>query len=203
MNHLSDERLFQHLFDSANLNADEVAHLSTCASCAEMMQSLTALGHELTVARLSVPQQKSLDVYYQLFDQVQTAPSFLVRSVQWIKAQLQWDSRQQPALQGVRGASSPTYRLLYSSDVADVELLVEARNGSRWIEGEIIPLVDGTLQFPALLQFSNQPDNQLVYEVESDHNGRFRVESLQPGSYSFSLLPRQGSQLQIDTLGLT
>lgn len=203
MNHLNEERIAQHIFDAVVLNASEAEHVASCAECQMKVQSISALGRELAVARFSQPQQKSLDTYYQLFDQVQTNPSFLSRSVQWIKAQLQWDSRQQPALQGVRGAGSPSYRLLYSSDIADVELMVEARNGNRWVDGEIIPLAENTIQFPALLQFSNQLVNQVVYEVESDQNGRFRVESLTPGNYSLSLLPSQGAHLQIESLGLT
>lgn len=203
MNHLTEERIYQHIFAADALNAQEIEHLAGCEECQSSLQSLTSLNRELIVAAQSTPRPQTLNSYYQLFEQIQTNPSILVRSVQWIKAQLQWDSRQQPALQGVRGTGSPSYRILYSSEVADVELLVEARNGNRWIDGEIIPLTEGDLQFPALLQFSNQSDNQVVAEVESDLNGRFRVESLTPGNYSFSLMPRQGAHLQFETLGLT
>lgn len=203
MNHLSEEQIYQYIFNNTNLEQVEVNHLAACDQCQQQVQQLQILYQELSIAQHSQPTQSTLSAYYQLFDQVQREPSILGRGLAWLRAQLQWDSRQQPALQGVRGASSPTYRLLYSSDVADIDLLVEARNGSRWIEGEIVPLEASELQLPALLQVSNLLNSDSIYEVESDTNGRFRIESILPGTYSFALVPRQGTNLQIEQLKLT
>lgn len=202
-NHIANERIVEHLFDAQPLDATEQAHLAHCGQCTQSLQHFSQLGRELAITRMSKVTKESLAAYYQLFGQVQTTPNIFTRSLQWVKAQLQWDSRQEPALQGVRGAGSPTYRLLYSSDVVDVELFVEARNGSRWIEGEIIPLDSSALHFPALLQLSRHGDEKSIYEVESDLNGRFRIDSLNPGSYALSMLPREGLQVQIETVGLT
>lgn len=203
MTHLSEEQIYQTIFDRTSLSKAAVDHIVTCDACQEKVRQLQMFYQELTVAERSQPAPSVLAAYYQLFDQVQSEPSALRRGIAWLRAQLRWDSRQQPALQGVRGAGSPTYRLLYSSEVADVDLLVEARNGSRRIEGEIVPLETSELQLPALLQVSNLLNSESVYEVESDSEGRFRIESLMPGTYSFALMPRQGANLQIDELRLT
>lgn len=203
MDHLSEEQIYQYIFNHINLEQGEAAHLATCDQCQQQVAQFRILYQELSIAQHSQPTPSTLSTYYQLFDQVQREPSILAQGLAWLRAQLQWDSRQQPALQGVRGASSPTYRLLYSSDVADIDLLVEARNGSRWIEGEIVPFEASALQLPALLQVSNLLNSESIYEVESDASGRFRIESLVPGTYTFALVPRQGANLQIEQLKLT
>lgn len=202
MTHLSEEILYAYVFDRASLAAEAQIHLSGCEQCLANLSKLTQLTTELTVAKRSQPTAQTLQNYYALFGHVQQQPSLLARSVQWLQAQLSWDSRQQPALQGIRSGTSSTYRLLYSSDAADIEFLVEPRNGSRRIEGEIIPIADA-LGLPALLQLVSSRSAEVIGEIECDEQGRFRIEAVKPGEYELSVMPRQGSALQIARLELT
>ncbi len=202
MAHLSEENLYTFAFDQTPLTNDAQRHLAECEQCRDQLSQLTQLSTELTFVKRSQLTAQTLTNYYALFEEVQTRPSVLTRSVQWLRAQLSWDSRQQPALQGIRSGVSSTYRLLYSSDTADIEILVEPRNGSRHLVGEIIPLTD-SLKVPALLQLVLPQSAEVVSEIECDEQGRFRIDGLKPAEYALSITPRKGNALQIELLELT
>jgi hypothetical protein len=123
---------------------------------------------------------------------------------QRLRAQLTWDSRQQPALQGLRNTLAPHYRQLYTTEGAEIELMVTDRfSHQRTVEGDIITLVGYDPLAPALVQLSNSANQELTYEVQSDEQGRFHVEQVDPGHYQLTITPTQGALLAIDDLEIT
>ena len=70
---------------------------------------------DLLVIRRSQPSAEALERYQTLFDERQQAVSPWRDLVSWVAAALRWDSRQQPALAGVRRAGTRSYRIIYES----------------------------------------------------------------------------------------
>jgi len=214
MSHLTDERMTTLAFDLAEPTDHEVAHLQTCAACHRTYDELLALAGELTVAARSQPDAEAMQRYYQLADQVQVQAGGLKTLLREVMAALTWDSRQQVAMQGVRSVAATEYRLLYSADVAEVELMVEIDGARRHIEGELIPLVGGELA-PALLQLQRLDDPSptlpgvgIETETETGEGGRFRFQDLQPGRYRLnvatSIMPTVTDiEIAIDGLDIT
>ncbi len=209
MNHLSDDQLYSLVFDPVRPTQEATIHLEACARCREQLTVLHQLRAELMVARHSQPTAAALQRYNQLFTQVQQPPSALSRVVQQLRATLTWDSRQQPALQGVRNVAATHYRQLYATARAEIELLVMARTPQRReLEGDIITLTGQEQVTPALLQlqvlYQDQINNeQASYEVMSDAEGRFRIADVLPGHYQLLITPIQGALLELDDLEIT
>ena len=135
--HMNNDQLYTIAFDQVAPDSASAAHLAACAQCRAELERLRQLAAELAVAQRSQPSPAALASYARLFDQVQQQGSRLSQLWQTIVAALAWDSRQQPALQGVRSGGATAYRLLYTTPQAEVELWVEADGRSRRLEGEI------------------------------------------------------------------
>jgi len=191
MSHLTDERMTTLVFDLAEPTDQEVAHLEACAACHHAYDEALALADELAVAARSQPDAEAMQRYYRLVDQVQVQAGGLKTFLREVVAALTWDSRQQTAMQGVRSVAATEYRLLYSADVAEVELMVEIEGARRHVEGELIPLVGGELTSALLqLQWLDDPSpNPLAtgFETETGEGGRFRFQDLQPGRYRLNV----------------
>lgn len=207
MSHLTDERMTTLAFDLAELTKQETIHLKTCVACNHAYDELLVLADELAVATRSQPDVDALMRYYQLFDQVQTRTTGLKALLREVVAAPIWDSRQQLAMQGVRSVAATEYRLLYSADVAEVELMVEIDGARRHIEGELIPL-GGEELAPALLQLQRLDDSSSTppaagIDVETGEGGRFRFQDLQPGHYRLIVATATGIDIAIDGLDIT
>jgi len=199
MNHLTDTQLITHVFDRFALTASESAHLMACALCRMHLQGLENLGRELAIARQSQPTLKSLSSYYQLFRHLPQAPVRLANVLQTMHAVLTWDSRQQPALRGVRTATAPTYRQLYTTECAEIELVVATHSQQCDLEGEIIASCANGLVMPALIQL--QPYTASAhYATQSDARGRFCIFKVAPGRYALVIRLLSGLAMMIDEL---
>ncbi|MCX6049806.1 MAG: carboxypeptidase-like regulatory domain-containing protein [Chloroflexi bacterium] len=204
MNHLSDDQLYRFVFDPVRPTREETSHLEACAQCREQLEALHQLRTDLTVVRHSQPTAAALKRYDQLFSQVQQPPSALTRLLQQVRATLTWDSRQQPALQGIRNAASAHYRQLYTTAHAEIELLVMTRTPQRReLEGDIIALTDQAQVTPALLQLQALDAGQTIYEATSDAQGRFHLADLPPGHYQLLITPIQGALFGLEDLEIT
>ncbi len=204
MDHLSDDQLYNLVFDPVRPTREATTHLEACAQCREQLVVLQQLRNELLLAHHSQPTAAALERYGQLFNQVQQPPSTLTRVIQKIRATLAWDSRQQPALQGLRSAAVTQYRQLYTTERAEIELLVIARTPQRReLEGDIITLAGQEPVTPALLQLQTLDAASTTYEALSDAQGRFHLADVPPGNYQLLITPIQGALLELANLELT
>lgn len=199
MDHLTDTQLIGHIFDGFALSASGAAHLVACKLCRTQLQTLKLLECELAIAHQSQPVSESLSAYYQLFCHVQQAPSRLANLVQTVRAGLAWDSRQLSAWQGVRTATTNIYRQLYTTERAEIELMVATRGHQRDLEGDIIPVDTDKFLTPALIQLQPYAASTL-YETQSDAQGRFCMLKVTPGHYQMGITLLNGLGLTIDGL---
>ncbi len=209
MDHLSDERLLQLHLDHQALLPSEEAHLESCPACQALHAQYAALAEDLALARRSRPSAQALARYYRLFQEIPRRPSLAQRVEQALHAVilgLGFDSRQQAALGVRRAAEGLGYRLLFSSDQADLELYVEPTGDTRRLEGALIlgedlgiegpfwvelrPLPEGGPSFP-LAQEPSRP----VAVTLSRPDGYFRIRDVRPGRYRLALTPTRGSVL--------
>ncbi|MEZ4867667.1 MAG: carboxypeptidase-like regulatory domain-containing protein [Caldilineaceae bacterium] len=211
MAHLSEEQLYAIVFAELDENSftqdaqrDETAaaHLAVCNSCRTQLAELRVLVHELRVAQASTPSAAALARYDKLYAQVEQSPSWANRVINYVTAQLRWDGRQQPAWQGVRNAAAASFRLLYSSTQADIELLVEHGNGEFHVEGEILPLQGVMQELPVLCELQMADNQEVIFATESEADGRFHLTAIPPGRYTLFVTPPLGSAVVIDQLQL-
>lgn len=201
--HLTEEQLYSQLIDGVDLSEEQSTHLHECADCRALHTEITSMLRELWIARRSQPSAKALQTYQQAFSQVQQAPSIAVQMWQALRAHLLLDSRVEGLATGIRSANPTRYRLLYTTDQADVELLVEPVRRQRRLEGEILSLSDTEPVAPALVQVYDADAQKTVREAESDERGRFVLDSVEPGRYQLLITSLHGVSLQIDELEIT
>lgn len=204
MTHLAPQLLYTLAFDSKPLESDAEQHLAACTACRQALADLRALAEELRVMKVSEPSPAALERYYAAQSLIQQQPSRL--GVMWrnVLAMLTWDSRQQAALQGVRsGAGSTAYRLLYATEQAEIELLIEPEGRAFRTQGEIIagqePDAAGTPVTPALIQ-SIDAQGDIRYETESDTSGLFSLRNIAPGIYRLSIVSAASDIIEIEAL---
>ncbi len=210
MAHLTENQLQAHLLDGEPLEAQAAEHLAHCPQCQQEQQRLADLLQELRIAQASQPSPEKLASYYRLFEEVQQQkqPGWLDRVAQAIRLALQWDSREEALALGLRQASPVNYRMLFSADQADVELLVESLGRTRRLEGDVLPLDPEGVPGPILVELWPRPeaahkDRQAPireHMTTSDPTGRFRFEHVPPGLYTMLLTPVNGPLMSIERL---
>lgn len=202
MSHLGQDQLYASIFDGAPLAAADEQHVAQCAACRAAYADLAALRRELAAGRAGAVTPAAVDRYAALFAEVQQHPSPLGVLRRSFTALLAWDSRRQPALQGVRSsagvASAGSYRLLYAGDGGEVELLVEGDGPSFRVQGELLAQ-DAADQGPALIQWFAE-DGKLSHEVQSSTDGQFALRGVQGGSYRLFILASSGNSIEIEAL---
>lgn len=179
MNHLSEARLYELHLDSMPLSAVESEHLAGCEACAARSAQVASLARSFALVRRSRLAREAYPRLYALYDQVQSR-SLGRRLGAWVSARLTLDTRTASAAAGLRGAAG-AYRLLYSTDAADVELMVERAQGALRVEGEVLPLRAEHETLPVLVQLESAAG--IVAEMETNSEGRFALEKVAPGSY--------------------
>jgi hypothetical protein len=199
MMHLDPEQLYSSVFDRAPLGGEDEQHLATCPACRQALADLSELAIELATARASQPSLVALDHYYELFTQVRPAPARGLAFWRSLTAMLAWDSRQQPSLQGVRsGGAGNAFRLLYATEQAEVEILVEPEGHLFRTQGEIVTL-DDLAMTPALIQWFDA-GGSVRYETESDPSGLFSLRNIAPGTYRLSIVSAASDIIEIEAL---
>jgi hypothetical protein len=199
MMHLDPEQLYTSVFDHAPLGAEDEQHLAACPACRQSLADLRELAAELATARASQPSLVALDHYYELFTQVRPVAARGLALWRRLTALLAWDSRQQPALQGVRSVgASNAFRLLYATEQAEVEILVEPEGHLFRTQGEIVTL-DDLAMTPALIQWFDA-GGTVRYETESDPSGLFSLRNIVPGTYRLSIVSAASDIIEIEAL---
>jgi hypothetical protein len=197
MIHIHEERLWAYALDQQPWTEQDQEHLSGCAACRAQWASVAQWARELAVAQSATPSPTTLERYAALFDQIQQKPNTFGGFWQQVKAFLTWDSRMQPLSAGVRGSASTSYRQLYTSEVGEVELMVEGSGHNRSIQGDVLSIDTTTELAPALVQL----EGEVILETETDGNGRFHLEGVAPGRYRMVITPAAGAAgVEIDAL---
>lgn len=202
MAHLNEEVFYAWVFGGSTPSVAERSHLAECILCQGQLAAIQQLASELTVAKASEPSPAALARYLQLYAQVQQAPSLPQRLAEFMVAQLQWDGRRQPAWQGVRNTQVASYRLLYATADAEIELLVAPREGRFQIEGEVVPLDDTITLLPARCELYESRSMELIATAECTPDGRFHLAQVPIGQYRLSFVPASGPATVIDKLEL-
>jgi len=202
MMHIQEDIFYQWIFERVAASEPEQAHLGMCAACQAQWDAMQILTHEFQITRASEPTDAALTRYFQLFDQVQPAPSLAQRLTEFIIAQLQWDGRQQPAWQGVRNAQVASYRLLYALPQAEIELLIAPQEGQFQIEGEMVTLEESTTLLPALCELHDVASGAMIVTTECEASGRFRLGTVPAGRYQVYFVPASGATSVIHALEL-
>lgn len=202
MAHVNEANFYAWLFDGSSPNAAEQSHLDGCTTCQAHWAAVQTLASELHIARASEPSGAALTRYAQFYAQIQQAPSLTQRLTEFIIAQLQWDGRRQPAWQGVRNTQVASYRLLYATPVAEIELLVAPHEGRFQIEGEVVPLGDLPPLLPARCELQDNTRAEIIDTVTCQADGRFHLAQVPTGQYRVSFIAASGPTIVIDQLEL-
>jgi hypothetical protein len=166
--------------------------------CQNEVRTLASLGREFAIARRSQPTAAAVKRYNALFTHIQQPESRLSAWWQTLRAVLTWDSRQQAALQGVRSGAAVAYRLLFTTEQAEIEIMVEPDRHLFRVQGEIIAL-NGATVAPALLQWMDA-DGNICYETEADCEGSFQRTGIERGLYRLAIVPVEGKLIEIEGL---
>jgi hypothetical protein len=200
--HLNDILLTDHVFDGVPLPGAEAVHLEQCPVCRARLVEFTLLSQEMELARRSQPSPAALARYAALFSHVQQRPSRLHSALQWLQARLMVDTRSELALQGVRSAAAASYRLLYDTPAAEIDLLVEGSGATRRLQGEVVSTEDSSAVLPALIQLIASQTQQAL-ESETGDQGRFTLTNIAPGRYTLLVTPASGDAFRIDDLEIS
>lgn len=179
MAHLSDDSIYSLTFENRALGTEESVHFATCAECQARASASVDLARTLHVARLSEPNVEQRARLYALASEVQTS-GLAQRITSWVRAILAMDTRVQSAASGIRGMET-TYRLLYSTQSLDVELMVDPTNGARTIQGALLPIAQHEEGGATLVQLTGGSNARI--ETESTPDGRFQFLDVSPGRY--------------------
>lgn len=203
--HMTEERICAVALDGAPVSSQEEAHLTQCATCQSTLNSYNTMARELLIAKLSQPSPTAEERYVSLFaEYAVNATGITDRLAQFadaIKASVMWNGRERLMAAGVRNASTTSYRMLYGSTMAEIELLVEPIGAQFKIEGELLPLQAHERVLPVWLELHDQ-GGDLAYSGESSAEGRFHIPAMAPGEYSLYLLPPEGAPVYIESLEL-
>lgn len=202
MAHLNEEFFYAWVFDGSAPSAAESSHLATCPACQDQLAAIQQLASELNIAKASEPSPAAVARYVQLYTQIQGAPSFTQRLTEFIVAHLQWDGRRQPAWQGVRNTQVASYRLLYATAAAEIELLVAPQEGRFQIEGEVVPLDESATLLPARCELHTSSHAELIDTVACRPDGRFHLAQVPAGQYRLAFVPASGPTIVIEQLEL-
>ncbi|MBX3015909.1 MAG: hypothetical protein KF832_30595 [Caldilineaceae bacterium] len=201
MMHILEDTFYQWVFADGVPSAQEQAHLHQCPSCHAYLLGLHQMAQEFQIARASEPSTAALTRYYHFFEEIAQFPSLVQRLGTWLTAQLQWDGRHQPAWQGVRNAQRVSYRLLYVTDEAEIELLIAPQEGQCQIEGEVIALRD---RVPGQCEIYALPAMSPLATTPCDPDGRFRLGTFPVGHYQLHIrFDQDDLTLVIDDLELS
>lgn len=201
--HISPDQLMAVALGQTALAEADVSHLAGCAECRQQVEAMTLLLHELKVARASTPSAAATARYVDAFHAMpRRGQSPLGALGRWIMAQLSFDSRVAPLAAGIRSGRAGSYRMLFSSERADLELMVEDDGGMRRLEGEYME-VAAESALPVLVQLQARTTGGLAAEAESDDAGRFWLTGIEPGQYALILTDQVGGVMEVRTLEIT
>ena len=199
MTHLSEDQLYNYVFDHSPLADAEAAHLLSCSHCQLQLAQIQKMFEQIQLRTQSLPTQQALARYEKLFVHLPQPPNKLETIVQRLYAQLVWDSRKQLSLQGVRNAALRNFRLVHTTEWVEVDVVLTPEQTNFNLEGELIPVQEDELILPALLQLQ-LPEQDQFYETETTEQGRFSFEGIVAGSYVLLITPTVGKRLEIEGL---
>jgi hypothetical protein len=211
MTHLAQDRLYATTLDDARLSSDEQSHLETCQQCQGELNAIRAIVKELQIAHAIEPSSAALDLYQSIFlEHGPAAKSALERAWTWITATLVLDSRTQPLPAATRSVRAESYRILYDSPSADIELFVEGEGSYRHLQGDVMELnsepsvsIAKRAEISHLIQLQDTSTLKIVLETYTNEEGRFWFEAVPVGNYRLLVTDSQDILLEIADLVIT
>ncbi|MCC6458151.1 MAG: carboxypeptidase regulatory-like domain-containing protein [Caldilineaceae bacterium] len=210
MEHLAEERMMGNIWDGVALTPAEVDHLRLCAACQSHFAALAQLRDDFEVARRSQVAHAVEERYFEVFTQARQAGAgrrslgdLLGNLAEWVAALPLWDSRDQMLTAGVRNGNRSSYRILYGTDTAEIELMIEPQNGLLRLVGELMTETTDGKSGLALVELMAAESSTVALETQSDGNGRFQLEHVPPGRYALVITPRYSQAMVIKPLELT
>ena len=210
MEHLSEQRLIEELWDGAALTPFEGEHLALCSECQRMRATLLLMHQEFAIARVSDVSAAAESRLFSLFAETPSSQgqgnsllALLGNLAEWVNALPLWDSRQQAGAVGIRNANQSSYRLLFGANETEVELMVEPHNGVLRVVGEVMGVQAEGRNGQALVELMTSLDAKGALETESDETGRFSLDHVLPGRYVMTITPRYSQVVVIEPLELT
>jgi hypothetical protein len=203
MSHPTFEQILQVQFVEIDPSGDVQAHVHECPQCQQAQKRVATFSWEAAIARLSQPSSEQLGRYMQFAKEIQVT-SLVSEMWQKVKMTLSLDSRVQAAQMGLRsGNTSQRYRLLFSSDLLDVELMIESDGNRRRLEGEVMVIDGKTIVSPSLVELYGVNSMDELITAESTQQGRFSVPLMTPGRYDMVITPSVGPMVAVEGLLIT
>ncbi len=203
--HLTEEQLIAVAVEDLLPTPLESTHLADCVACQERLAVYQSMARELLIAKASTVSTAAQERYIALFQSPQEnragIADRLVQLADAVKASIMWNGHARLAMDGVRSASATSYRMLYGTDFAEIELLIEPAGSGFNIEGELVPLQAPERLLPVALEVHRGQGN-VLFQGESDEEGRFQIPAMNAGTYSLFLIPVNGKAVLIDKLEL-
>lgn len=111
--------------------------------------------------------------------------------LQRLATTLLFDGRQQLAMAGVRGADATRYKLLFSTEIADIDLHIEREADDRWwLMGQVMPhALDVDVNALPVQLLSTDRE---IGAVMTNALGEFKFTGIPAGTYSLTLLMTMG-----------
>lgn len=186
--HLSSEVALDLI--EGRLQTDEAgfwtSHISTCAACAQDLNNWRKVGTSLKRSHLESAPDQDLEKALHIFLPASAASSKL-RSV---VASIIFDSFQQPALAGARGAV-PARQLVLRVEEFDIHVKIWGDHSERQLLGQVLPR--GGTEFLSAARFHLLRKGERLESTMVDELGEFH----------FTHVPEGDLSLQVDLPNLT
>jgi hypothetical protein len=186
MRHITAEKLLDYLERLSTEAENSVidAHLSRCATCAELKQELQFLVSELRKDADFEPPPESLQWAFDLFHPLRRSPPVGRRR---LIAPLVFDSFNQPMYAGVRSIGVSARQLLYRAGDVDVDIKIESReaNDRLTLAGQVLS--------SATKFFDNTP-----VRLESRGFNCYKTRTNVVGEFWFDEVPKDTYHLSVE-----
>jgi hypothetical protein len=187
--HLSSEAALD--FAEGRLPKDLVGfwndHLMTCTACTEDVAEWRKLGTNLKRSHLISAPQEDLDQALHIFPKASSAGSQL----RHVLASIIFDSFQQPAFAGARGAAAQSQQLVLRAEEFDIHVKIWGEFAHRQLLGQVLPRSGE--EFVGAAHFHLLRNGERLESTAVDDMGEFHFTDIPEGDLS----------LQIDLPNLT
>jgi hypothetical protein len=181
--HLNSEKALGLI--SGHLEAEEVGfwnnHMSTCAACQQELSSWRKFATNLKRSHLRSAPDQDLDRAIQIFPS-----SGLVRpKLRTILASIIFDSFQQPAFAGARGAATQSRQLVLRVEDFDIHVKIWGESDQRQLMGQVLPRRGA--DFTGAAHFHLLHNGKRLESTAADETGEFHFTGVPEGELSLQI----------------
>ncbi len=184
-NHPEFERLLQFKENQLSpIEAEAISrHLSGCHECARVVERIDRITRVLEARLWSRPPARGVDAAIHAFQQA----GHIRRSPTSFLARLAFDSHTMALAPGLRAEATDTQQLLYTTDIADVDLSVSIRGEeTRQVIGQVLP--KSTSPSMGAAQVLLIRADQVAAQALATDLGEFVIDDVPLGEYTLVVL---------------